>query len=63
MKQLLTSALLASILGLAGCSGDDHKTIEWYDQHPEARADKLKWCAVDGVSGAVERKTGLGICH
>lgn len=49
MKKTLICALLAITIGIAGCSREDHKTIEWYDQHPEARADKLKWCAVDAT--------------
>lgn len=47
MKQPLTIALLASAALLTGCN--DHQTVEWYDQHPEAREDKLKWCAEDAT--------------
>jgi hypothetical protein len=51
MKQILTIALLASVLGLTGC-WKDHQTVEWYDQHPEEREAKLKWCAVDATRAA-----------
>lgn len=51
MKVQLILVAAAVTLLTTGC-WKDHKTVEWYDQHPEEREATLKWCAEDATRAA-----------
>ena len=35
------------VAGLQACSNATHQSVEWYQQHDNERATKLKWCTDD----------------
>ena len=47
MKKYLMVSALAALLMLSGCVEEkkEVKTVQWYTEHPQERAEQLKICA------------------
>ncbi|MHB1268739.1 MAG: hypothetical protein ACYCY2_14240 [Acidithiobacillus ferriphilus] len=61
MKTKITSiALLATVLSLAGCSGNGPHgghSEKWYEKHNAARQIENKWCAGQSFSTQIHSKS------
>ena len=48
MRVPRTATLLAAALTIAGCGPSQHP-VDWYVKHPNATAQKVKWCQDDSA--------------